>query len=249
MSTYHFLLLMLAIIDWLICVAETPEYLKGLEIISSTEVLYFLTTPLHLQSMFGLFFVSLLRYQSIVHPFQKKWTKKRYFILFLATLIVSYLTYLPNFLSSVKKFHIILSFFGKNVLYVDISISFVFMVILIVLYFKMSKVLKESQESRSKERNKKVLKTLRFLLCLFAVTLVFAKITILSLQESITKSHVLEMSRAKFTALQFAESLLIEAIYLNNVGNFFIYLKMMPEFQRFIRNLLCCRCRKACKID
>ena len=247
MSTYHFLLLLLAIIDWLICLTEIPDHLDYLEIIPYNQVLTntdVLTTPLQLQSMFGLFFVSLLRYQSIVHPFKTKWTKRRYFFFFLATLIGSFLIYLPNFFPQ-QDMDAAMYFLAENVLNIDIGISFVFLVILIVLYFKMRKVLKEGQESRSKERNKKALKTLRFLLVLFAFTMVLSKIIFIFLHELIYKtSNFKEMNGAEKTTVHLVEILLLHVIFLNNVGNFFIYLKMMPDFRRFMLNLFCCRCRQ-----
>ena len=245
MSTYHFLLLLLAIIDWSICMTDIFNILLELEVIPYIEVLDFLnvlTTPLQLQSMFGLFFVSLLRYQSIVHPFRTKWTKRRYFIFSLATLIISLLIYLPNTMSYAMDLGVVMSFFDKYTNHIDTSISFLFLVILIVLYFKMRKVMKESQESRSKERNEKALKTLRILLTMFAVTMVLVKIIILSIDESIPQSYVQEMSDVEIAILNIVSLLLTEIIFLNNVGNFFIYLKMMPEFRCYMRNLLCCSC-------
>ena len=241
MSTYHFLLSLLAITDWLICLTETPEILFHLEIISYFQILDFLhlfTTPLHFQSMFGLFFVSLLRYQSIVHPFKTKWTKRRYFILTLATFIISILTLIPNIKSNILDIEALASF-GQNALYIDTTISFVFMVILIVLYIKMSTVLKEShQESRSKERNKKALKTLKILLCLFAVTMVLAKMIALCLENVIFRSQIMRITDAE--AITVVETFLMEAIFSSSIYNFFIYLKMMSDFRRFMRNLICC---------
>ena len=237
MSTYHFLLLHLALIDLLVCVCKTPSYLEdGLKLIPISDFGIYITHisgSFHLQSMFGLFYVSFLRYQSIVHPFQVKWSKRRYFFIILATLILSLAGTIPDVLSYALDFS-----FGYYFILADATISFVFLVILISLYFKMSKALRESQESRSKERNKNALKTLRILLILFAVTMVFSKIIFLCLRFLIPDD--VEMTDEGITILYILEVLMVRIVYVNNIANFFVYLRMMPEFRRFMRNIMCC---------
>ena len=237
MSTYHFLLLHLALIDLLVCVCKTPPYLEdGLKLIPTTDfALYInhLSGAFHLQSMFGLFFVSFLRYQSIVHPFQVKWSKRRYFLIILATLILSLAGTIPDLLFALDFS------FGHYFILADAIISFVFLVILIILNFKMSKSLKESQESQSKERNKNALKTLRILLIFFAVTMVFSKIIFFLCLRFLIPDDV-EITDEGITILYILEVLMVRIVYVNNIANFFVYLRMMPEFRRFMRNIMCC---------
>ena len=241
MSTYHFLLLLLAVVDFLVCVMELPSIL--MELMSFSERFFeFVTLPFHelmnLQSMFGLFFVSLFRYQSIVHPFKPKWTKIRYFFTYLISLIISFLFFTPHLLERQK----IINLHEHSLLVSNTVISLLFLETLIIMYYKMSKVLEESQESRSKERTKKALKTLRNLVLLYAVSLVFTRIILVCIQILIPADFYMQISESGFFAITLIENIAFEMTILNNVGNFFIYLKMMPEFRHFMRNLLCCGC-------
>ena len=238
MSTYHFLLLHLAIIDILVCLLETPYNLMNTSLISFNKVIQYLswfTEPLHLQSMFGLFLVSFARYQSIVHPFNTKWRKRRYLIISVITLIISFLAYTPDLMSMVLKFEMPYYTLGA-----DTGITLLFFTILIVLYFKMRKVLRGAQECRSKERNKKALKTLKFLLGLFGVSMVLSKLLIYCIRRIIPEEYLLNMSDSEFTAMLILEAFSIEMLYLNNIGNFFIYLKMMPGIRYFLSRTFCC---------
>ena len=49
------------------------------------------------------------------------------------------------------------------------------------------------------------------------------------------------LSDTEIDLISYVEIFLVDLIFWNNIGNFFIYLKMMSEFRRFMRNLLCCR--------
>ena len=240
MSTYHFLLSMLAIFDFLVCVIlviiymEISNYIQFNRFVDNT--LHFIKGTLWRQCMFLIFLVSLLRYQSIVHPFKPRWTKFRYFCISMATFATCMAISIQDML-----LHNLEIAFDLMIDAFDSGVTFLFLVIFIVFYYKMSKALKESQESRSKEHNKKALKTLRNLLWLFAVTLVLSKIILASLINIFTDINEAGLSKTEIDMISYAEIFFTDLIYWNNIGNFFIYLKMMPEFRRFMRNLLCCR--------
>ena len=241
MSPYHFLLLMLAIFDCLVCAILVIIYMEILHYFRfnrffMVNTLPFIKGTLLRQCMFIIFLVSQLRYQSIIHPFKPRWTKFRYFCISMATFLTCMATSIPELLHNLEIA------FDVMIEALDLGVTFLFLVIFIVLYYKMSKALKESQESRSKERNQKALNTLRNLLWLFAMTLVLSKIIITSLLSIFQDIDEAGLSDTEIDTVSYVEVFFTDLIYWNNIGNFFIYLKMMPEFRSFMRNLLCCRC-------
>ena len=180
--------------------------------------------------MFELLLISFLRYQSIVHPFTRKLNKRKCIYLSLAGFVLSSLLWGTKFAMELYGWGIIPLY--RTI--IDLSIRCSLLVILVVFYHKTSSALNKSVDnSQAKERNKIALKTLKFLLWLFAITMTLSKILNACLGE-IDRSA---LSSNGQTALAYIREFLIITPLINSVGNCFIYMKMIPEFRSSILNI------------
>ena len=235
MSSYHFLLLQLAVLDLWICVAKIiiGKTLPG----SSFESYIDLTIKVFsFQTMFELLLISFLRYQSIVHPFTRKLNKGQCVYFSLTGLVLSSLLWSTWFLMGLYGW--------DNTLYrtvIDLSTRCSLFLILVIFYYKTSGALNNSVEnSQARERNKIALKTLKFLLWLFAVTMTFSKVFNVCLAQ-VDRSTLSSNGQVAFS---YTRAFLLNMPLINSVGNCFVYMKMIPEFRSFILNIFTMkRCR------
>ena len=183
--------------------------------------------------MFQLLLIAFLRYQSIVYPFTRKLDKRKCIYLSLAGLVLSSLLWVTWFM--IGTYH------WDNDLYrtvIDLSTRCSLLMILVIFYRKTSSALNNSVEnSQARERNKIALKSLKFLLWLFAITMTLSKILNACLGQ-IDRSTLMKMSPNAKTAFSYLRASLLNMPLINSVGNCFIYMKMIPEFRSSIFNIL-----------
>ena len=240
MTSYHFLLIQLAIIDFIIClgVMASSFYLtRNIGQWYSPTVISLLKVFI-LDSNLVLIIISFLRYQRIVHPLKNnKWTKLHFIYLSVAAFLLSLAIFLPMFNQDHQSVHFTiydLSTVGMTIL------SFI---LTCLFYYNISMALANAPHSRAKERNQKALATLKFLISLFTVSNVFGKILYIAFSIALNESNF-TVDAIVYKTLSMMENFARGLIYLNSVGNVFIYLKTVPGFYRFVLSTFCCRKRK-----
>ena len=237
MSSYHFLLIKIAVIDFSICAIAIPTQIFEVEAFENTSWLNMIGMPV-LATSFGLLvLISFLRYQCIVYPFKKKLNKRYCFYGFLFLLFISWSIYAPLGLLE----------HGGHLDLLMISVDFIVAIIAfsisVFFYHQSCRVLRKSQEAddRVKKRNQKALKTLKYLIVQFSCSILFTRLLVLVLRA--LRKEITLFDCTGHYLIFIGEVLAVELIYLNSIGNLFVYLKMMPDFRSFVMNVVCC-CRR-----
>ena len=240
MTPYHFLLIQLAIIDFIVCIGVVASSFYLTHNIGQTysSVVISLLKVFLLDSNLVLIIISFLRYQRIVHPLKNtKWTKLHFVYISVAAFLISLAIFLPLFSQDHKLVHF--TVFDLSTVIVAI-LSFT---LSCLFYYRISKVLANAPHSRSKERNRKALATLKFLIRLFTLTVVFGKMLYMAFSLALDNTHF-SVDAIEYKTLSMMEAFARGLIYLNSVGNVFIYLKTVPGFYRFVLSTFCCCKRK-----
>ena len=234
MTPYLFLLIQLAIVDSLICIEIilTSHYLGNLFGIQYISINIGLLKLYMLDSNLLLILVSFLRYQNIVHPLKTKWRKQRFCCLSLGAFLLSCFIFVPGSGSGDHLNHFTPSDFATAI------VALLSFILAFWFYHKISRALAKAPHARAEERNKKALATLKFLILLFSVSVVLGKMLYICISIVLERSGLLA-DRSMFKLLHFVEQIVRDLIYLNSVGNFFIYLKTVPGFYQFVLTILC----------
>ena len=234
MSCYHFLLILLAIVDLENCVLVL---LLDFSFTSMERYVFIIIENVNFvfqcHSIYVLLLVSVSRYRTICYPFKTRWNKRKYFSMFLLTLLVSFLHALDFLYYGIHTV-------DQLVLILTPCVKIFPCSMLCFHYYKISKTLKESEESQAKKRNEKAKKTLKYLVIIYVVSTIPVEIFLICQVLLKTYEVVYDQSTLDHVALA-----TLNITYFNNICNVFIYMYMMPEFRRFIFNLICFRCRNA----
>lgn len=255
MTAYHFLITVLAILDWNVCAMKIVK--TALMVIYHNErmkinlmmekVLHLLSTYFYrcltATSIYILVIISFLRYQRITNPFRPAWNKSIYFMLcFLSWCLC---TGIWLFVFFVK--------FAKSWLLDPIVIGVFPLIMLCFFYYKMFKSLKtnhnnnrnsrKSKESisrssstiiandQTKERNMVALRTVKYLIVVYFVTVVLVKIVLYSFvvpPEMEMENFLLYESYVDFFYM------------INNMANVLVYAKLICGFRCFLKKFFTC---------
>lgn len=254
MSAYHFLITILAILDLNVCAMKVVD--------TTLMIIYFnerINTNIsekvqgHLSSyyyrcltatsIYILVIISFLRYRRITNPFTPTWGKITYLMLCLLSWC---------FCSGIWWLLTIVQF-SKPYIIDSITNGVVPFIVLCFFYYKMSKSLNtdsknnnNNDNSKSKglsnctkaannqirERNTIALRTVKYLIVIYFVTVVLVKIVVYSTMsypsiKTDSKNFLIYRSYIDFFYL------------INNVGNVFVYAKLIRGFRCFLNNVLC----------
>jgi 7 transmembrane receptor (rhodopsin family). len=244
LSSYHFLIVQLAVIDLLVCVVKKVyrEYRYNYK--DETKAVIALTIVIILlsSSCWALALLSFERYRTIVHPFKEKLSKKRLSLislcisLFIITFWLTVVTASMSDLSFIQR----LTLEALGYIIIDLVAPLMSMC---YFYHRISNVLQlqltiadtggDIRSNDATRRKKKVLKTLKYLIAIYAICVAPGRISYL-IYMYVPLSY--NMREAGFHILEISTFL----IFTNNVANIFVYVGMMGDFRRFLFKVLTC---------
>ena len=237
MCAYHFLLILLAIVDWNVCAMESFNKIREIRNIEISwcsffeGIFYFYTKTLPAISVYILVVISFLRYQGITNPLKPSWRKRTYFLLCVLC---------GGFPIGLWLLDI---FFDPPIHIIDpLLIGVVPLFMLCFFFFEMSKSLNNNNKSttcpaatiandQTRERNMIALRTVKYLIVIYFVTVVLVKIVI-SIIGKIESNNINVINSVRKT---------FQTFYLtNNVANVFVYSKFIKGFRKFLLNVFTC---------
>jgi len=239
LSSYHLLIVQLAIVDFLICLLLTVNGfdLRHLHPMPLFLALAFFDT-LSLLSCSFLVFISYQRYRQIIHPLRRKIKKRT--VLLLTLMLTSFL-FGVNSLIFYYDSRIVLTYVVSLFMHLIMETS---MSIMVMFYFYRqislkiySETLRIDGTSFHKIQIKKkrtALNTLKGLLLVYVVCIVPGRSTFLVIQFLDTYTM---LTRRYFT---FFNHLFNAGFYLfniNNMVNIFVYARLVVDFRRFLINI------------
>ena len=236
MCAYHFLLVLLAIVDWNVCamnsfkkITEIEEDIEEFKWYSFFEDIFdFYERTLPAISVYMLVVISFLRYQGITNPLKPSWRKRTYFLLCVLCFCFSIGLWLLNI------------FFDLPMYIIDpLLIGVVPLFMLCFFFYKMSRSLNNNNKSttgsvatiandQTRERNMIALRTVKYLIVIYFVTVVLVKIAVSIKIESNNRN--IDQVRKTFQTLYL----------INNVANVFVYAKLIKDFRKFLLNVFTC---------
>ncbi|XP_066916394.1 neuromedin-U receptor 2-like [Clytia hemisphaerica] len=260
MSSYHFLLINLALSDALSCGGTAyslyhfmkPSWEMGTFGCVCVVNVFINICPM--ASCLLLITTSYARYRRIVTPFKRKLNKIQYSIICLIIWILSSLTYLHYFLNrkvvEINNGTLQCMYFGAefvNQLFVFAWDILIAVAIMVYFYIKIKKRLDCEENSNhthlndsSRQRNQLILRTLKALIVVYTIFAypgrIFAMIgNTVFYYGSVENPPNQEMMNAAVILVQIVAMILY---YSNNIFNVFVYYKVMPEFRAFVLNVL-----------
>ena len=236
MTNYHFLLIVMAVFDNVVCLSQVVScslhlntvFYTNLEMLIDTYV----TSTTSLVSIWILVLVSFTRYQRIASPFTRQWRKN---VCFKIILIIWCLFSLYQFLlTKIPDGKYSYLYFNSCFLIFEGVIPQILM-----FYFSwkacqhIKKDTTSNKSSKTKRRNAS--KTLRGLVILNFMTVFILK-TILYVMSIVNRIETLS-TESKIIINYFFTFINFTLYYSTNILNVVIYTKMMPNFRRFIMGL------------
>ena len=258
MSSYHFLIINLAVADLFVTVGA-PIFASNFYKRSPWKLgkfgcnffFAFFTKICPTVSCWLLVLISYARYRSIVHPLRAKINKTKY--CFVCILLWS-LALLPNiylFMNVSIKGRSVCVFTGKNrdnIVYQAINYALDSLLPLgkmLSLYYRMKRTMAAQEREQpfllseqSRQRNQTALKTIKGLICLFTVTAVpvrVCNIFILTMSSYHSDLNLYRIHSAYFSLVFIFGKYVF---YLNNTLNIFVYAKMIPGFREYLSVIL-----------
>ena len=249
MSSYHFIILNLAIADLLVCVLIPIILSKPFKDFLKFECLFFFDFSnwvCPIASCWLLVLLAFARYRLIVKPFQRKLTKKRCAVLILIIWVLSFCCVSYPFsrreysdsdgcisrrddtgLLIFRGFFYVLDFIIPSSL-------------MTYFYNKIEKKLTENELSSinevSQRRNRKALNTIKYLPVIFVVCVCPGRFFV-----RLSELLQLFIRREKMVGffvyiyyLDLVRPMFLLLAYTNNIVNVFVYMKMFPDFRRFL---------------
>ena len=260
MSSYHFLIINLAVADLCVTLGVSILYpfnvkpLWELGTFGCVFLRHFLSTVCPMISCWLLVLISFARFRSIVYPLRARINKKKYGLACLSVWVIVSLLNLYIFmnrevkvlrsgvfsicLGSGEHAHAMIQYFVTYVL--D---SFLPFAIMLFLYYQMKKRMNTEENEnafalneQSRQRNRRALRTIRGLILLFTVTVIPVRICYVLTWVSYFYATNNSLFPFRLTsALVLIFTWLILFVYLmNNALNIFVYAKMIPPFRRFL---------------
>ena len=270
MSAYYFLIVLLAFLDLIVCIAsflrsrlDTLDMRLG----SQKSTFDFFQKSLPATTIYVLVIISFLRYQAITSPFKRQWSKRNYSLLcFLSFCLCSSFWLF-------KKLGIKLP-----VIYIDlVLVGIAPLAVLCFFVYKISRILKNgipddgdnkntmnkktnkgqksnhdnnSNQIKSNKRSNNLSRAndrirKRNIVALNTVkylTLIYFMTIVLARIGSTT--IMWKNKKQKIKNFQIYHSV-IDLVYLiNNVANVFVYIRFIPGFRHFLWNIVTCKCMK-----
>jgi len=235
MTSYHFLIVILAFTDLLFSISTSinmaPIVHKSL-LNTATE---FIVLPLISLSIWILVLMSIERFRSIVHPFEKKLKKRTFFGMSVFMMLVF------TGLHSSYRFGITAkSSYSTGFIVISTIIlleNILPLAIMVYFYRRICKKIKESQmpyieikhKNDSQKRNKKAMKTLKWLIIIYTFSITPSRIF------GIT---ILAANKFNIISSSIWPKLILYTLFLaNNIINVFVYARMMKRFRKFLLNV------------
>ena len=192
--------------------------------------LYSVSTNILYQQHPSTYVISFLRYQGITNPFNPPYKKRTYFMIcFLCFCFFSGL------------WTIFMLFNPKMNIIDSLLIGVVPLIMLCFFFYKMSRSLNNNNKSttcpvatiandRTRERNMIALRTVKYLIVIYFVTVVLFKIAVSILISNIKDFKIYSLYERYG-----------DIFYLfNNVANVFVYVKFIKGFRHFLCNFFTC---------
>ena len=244
MRPYHFLIVNLAIVDLLVCVLVPVVISRTYRTLEKFECLFlanFARRVCPSASFWLLVLLAYARYRLIVKPFRRKLEKK-------ACCIVVFIVWIFSFAASSYWFSTHRYSESEGCLFkkptkktlIFRAVFFVFhstIPLILMWYFphKIEEKLSEYElDTNIVLRNRKALKTLRFLLVIFAVTVIPGHIVFLVTYTIIWMEGFMIGFWIWIPYVYPVYLLSVVLFFSNNVVNVFVYIKMFPGFRRFL---------------
>jgi 7 transmembrane receptor (rhodopsin family). len=244
MSSYHFLIVKLALADLLVCTLFSLEnwsrrfpsqYHDTLFVIKGTSISV---------SCWLLVFLSFERYRNIVHRFKQEITKRQFTLVTILTtlfFLASYVSYVlrKDNLLAVETFLYTLS----GYVLMDNMLPITFMC---YFYRRISKTLLSApvvvttdiaNSQRHLQNKKAAQRTLKLLILIYVVCVLPGRL-------AITLFYILHqyMGVISLRTTDLLNNAVKFLVCMNNVVNVFVYTKMIVDFRRFVINVFTCGC-------
>ena len=258
MSSYHFLIINLAIVDLCISVGmsiASPIFVKppwDLGTFECIMLIPFIESVCPMLSCWLLVLISFARFRSIVYPLRERISKKKCGLCVFVVLLAISVSNLKFFMTIKSKQigSISMCVFDSSYenFIVQISITYIVdsffpLAIMLFLYNEMYKRMNRRANGnsfaltdQSRQRNRRALRTIRGLIWLFILTVILGRVynllsRVLDFYKSNNKPPFLTMLDV-FIWVSYSLNVLI--YFMNNILNIFIYAKMIPDFRRFL---------------
>lgn len=240
MSSYHFLITILAAVDLLTCITGMGFYFHVVFVSFASTLRSF--------SIWMLVIISYDRFRSIVYPFKSKWTKKRFLaiisIIFLAFLIFD-LAYgteeLLQFIStSYEKFNtrIFIKFLLIEIISPILLMYGFYRKISTKIQTDMLKSITQVNSNIHLNRKAKALRVLRLLIAVFIVFIVPGRIYMMVLMVLLPHGNISTSTTLIWYQLGM---ITMFSSFLNNTVNVLVYAYIMKDFRRFLINIFTCK--------
>ena len=233
MPVYHYLVIVLAVNDFIVCaIASFHAIARNTDLYVNKKIRVYLI-PFRVAifccvsfSIWILVLISFARYRSILYPFATsgKWSKKRY----TGIIVILLVQYIPN---ETNHFLLTLRAFTECIIPLTSMCFF---------YYKIAQYMKRNQENVTQnqqqihERNRTALKTLKYLILVYFLSVVVVRIFILIIKFNEDYFTDLLTYPIKDAITQTFNCL----YYINNVLNVFVHAKMDADFRKFVKNIL-----------
>ena len=243
MTSYHFLITLLAVVDFLVSLEKVSWYLKiGLGIEHFYRAMWLIESTLRSFSCWMLVIISYDRFRSIVHPFKRKLSKQRLLAICTGNLLVIFLLYLPLVLRrTMSDLEGLLWIFCDNTL-LDLIIPFSLM------YWFYRRIVRKIKNNTKVQiticNNKHVLegrsraiRTLKILIVVYFVCVIPGRVYI-STDELLFRHLGISLSYKTQAYLYYAAEALL---YLNNMLNVVVYAFTMKDFRMTLVSIFTCK--------
>jgi len=236
MTLYHFLIVILAFTDLLFSITTFINMAPIVHKSLLNTFTKFIVVPLISLSIWILVLMSIERFRSIVHPFKKKLKKRTFFGMTVFMMLVF------TGLHSSYRFGITAKYsYSTGFIVISTIIlleNILPLTIMVYFYRRICKKIKEStdafhrdktQERLSQKRNKKAMKTLKWLIIIYTFSITPSRIFGIA---------ILAANKFNIIGSSIWPKLILYTLFLtNNIINVFVYACMMKRFRKFLLNV------------
>ena len=265
MSSYHFIINMLAVADLLACLGESvlsSYWSKQSWELGEFECRFlvdFASCVCPMASSWLLVFLSYVRYRSLVQPFKTRISKRKCGAVCFTIWLVSFVNCIYVFIN--RKLFFEMDYEGhlrlqckirtstSNILAYDVSYMFldsVFPVALMTHFYRKIKQKIDDDKTnsfelnpQSRQRNHTALKTIRSLIMVYIICVCPARIIYAFLHTVNIYAQREPLFHATLISyISVIRALTVFTYYFNNLLNVFVYAKMMTGFRQFLIHVL-----------
>jgi len=259
MIPYHFLLTYLAVVDFLVSIGNTLLYFtwKDLRLnkfnCKYTFILLKMSLPSY--SIYILVMISYERYCKMVFPFKQPIRKKILLVVLLSIMVFCTGFYVPLMRSNRiinNKCYMFKTIVSSNTSITAYYISMVCLdclipsVVIVWLYYKISVTFEcvhnnsnrpdQNQQLQNYKRKKAALKTLRALTIMYVLFVFPGRFFVLGHELIYTNANSFYQRHAD--AFILTARLMEISLYVNNIGNVFVYAWLIVGFRQLLKNIL-----------